>query len=199
MTVLNTTTEPDLDIDYIQDRINYESTKLVGTYGLKTQDFEDIKQELFLELWPKLEKYDQEKSSLKTYICCMLKASVATFVRKQKQRNVTQSKAFCFADLDYDDVKDEGRSFVDSVIDPHSQHASDQVDQRIDMAIIFESLTDEEQRVHTAVKQSNQYAASQTLGMTRHRIHNVLESIKEKFTAAGYSTYDMYSNRTNNL
>ena len=75
-------THPFRDLpDYAARLIRWKAKRLVGHYGLRHCDRDDIEQELAMFLWPRLGKFDPEKGQLKPFIDHVIKKGIATLVK----------------------------------------------------------------------------------------------------------------------
>lgn len=69
---------------YAVKKVRYEARKLVGRVGLTKWDIEDIEQDLFLDLFERLPKYNQYLAQPNTFIALLVEHKVASIVEARK-------------------------------------------------------------------------------------------------------------------
>ena len=66
--------------DRIRGLIKFKARQLVGNYGLTEDDREDIEQHVVEFLWPRLDRFDPDKGSLKSFIDQVIKKAIGRFI-----------------------------------------------------------------------------------------------------------------------
>jgi len=94
---------------YVANLIKYKAKQLVGHYGFTLSDIEDLEQEMMLEYLRRVEKYDSNRASLKTFAARIIENIIANIVEKQNADKREYSLTACSLN---DPIKDEnGESF----------------------------------------------------------------------------------------
>ena len=68
---------------YAMAFIQCKAKQLVGKCGIRECDREDIEQELYLDLWQRLDKFDNEKATYNTFVQRVVKHKVADLLRER--------------------------------------------------------------------------------------------------------------------
>ena len=70
--------------DYAAQLIRRKAKQLVGRYGFKPCDQEDIEQDLSLDLWCRLERFDPNKGALEPFIDHVVKRKIASLIEYRR-------------------------------------------------------------------------------------------------------------------
>jgi RNA polymerase sigma-70 factor (ECF subfamily) len=68
---------------YAKEIIRYKARLLIGKYGFTRDDFEDLQQDMILDLLGRLAHYDPDKATLKTFVACIVERKISTIIRHQ--------------------------------------------------------------------------------------------------------------------
>ncbi len=79
------THQPELDA-YALDRIEYRVQRLARVFTLSDDDADDLRQDLVLELWRALPRYDAERAGLHTYVNRVLDRAYCAIARSLRSR-----------------------------------------------------------------------------------------------------------------
>ena len=71
--------------DFALDMVNLKAAELVGKAGFTADDFEDIRQDMLLDLMERLAKYDPSKSSFKLFVTCAIDRKVQNMIRYREE------------------------------------------------------------------------------------------------------------------
>ena len=67
--------------DFALDMVNIKAAELVGKAGFTADDFEDIRQDMLLDLMERLAKYDPSKSNFKLFVTRVIDRKVQNMIR----------------------------------------------------------------------------------------------------------------------
>lgn len=70
--------------EYAEGLIKHKAKRLVGQAGFVRSDQEDIEQELRLDLWRRLPKFDPRKATLSTFVDRVVKHKIASIVEARQ-------------------------------------------------------------------------------------------------------------------
>ncbi len=71
--------------EYARKFVHVKARQLVGKYGFTRDDYEDLCQEMILDLLIRLPKFDPSKASLNTFIDRIVNRKAANLIRYQRQ------------------------------------------------------------------------------------------------------------------
>jgi RNA polymerase sigma-70 factor (ECF subfamily) len=71
--------------EYANNFIRHKARQLIGKYGFTRDDYEDLKQELALDLLMRLSKFDPSKASLNTFVARIVDRKIANIIRDRRR------------------------------------------------------------------------------------------------------------------
>ncbi|MGD9126463.1 MAG: sigma factor [Planctomycetia bacterium] len=77
-----TATLPDIT-PYAMTFIQHKAKQLVGKCGIREHDREDIEQELYLDLWQRLDKFDGDKATYNTFVQRVVENKISDLLRER--------------------------------------------------------------------------------------------------------------------
>ena len=99
----------------IVKQLKYHAWRLKQMKCFESQEIEDIEQDLLLEIWPALSKFDRSKSSLATFVDKLLSRRSNNLIHKHmciKRGGKTQT-------LSLDKEDENGQTLMDYLADDH--------------------------------------------------------------------------------
>lgn len=81
---METSTQDGLN-DYPRNLIRQKARQLIGKYGFRQYDYEDLIQEIILDLHVRLPRFDPNKASKNTFIARLVDRKVANLIRYRSQ------------------------------------------------------------------------------------------------------------------
>ncbi|WP_168464776.1 sigma-70 family RNA polymerase sigma factor [Wolbachia endosymbiont of Ctenocephalides felis wCfeT] len=143
-------------VKYYANRLNY------NRYFIN-ESLEDIEQELFCEVWPRLNQYDETRGSFGTFVAQLTRSCANNLLLKRKRTE-------CFIEFDVDDDIPDHRCFE------HDTAA------RFDVDYIFATLLEPERSICELLKSFTATEVAKITGMPRTTIYNILKQIRDKFS-----------------
>ena len=128
---------------YARDIIRYKARQLIGKYGFTRDDYDDLQQEMMLDLLRRLGKYDPSKAGLSTFVARIVDRKVSTLIRHQRQEKRDYRRQVCSLDAQVEDQDGQARG-LDEVL---SQDAFDEEVARLHLSALgvgLTTLTDEQ-------------------------------------------------------
>jgi RNA polymerase sigma-70 factor (ECF subfamily) len=183
--------------------VRAKAAGLAGQYGFSLTDRDDIRQELLLDCWIRLGKFDPAKSSRRGFLHRVVSHRIATLL--DAQRAACRDYRMCRDSLDApvqfaasesielgETVSSDaykarmGRSRISS---------HDRVELQIDVARVIAALPAELAGVACLLKSVNAVDAGRRMGLSRSTLYRRIVMIREVFVAAGLHGYLGRSNR----
>lgn len=81
--------------DFALDMVNIKAAELVGKAGFTADDFEDIRQDMLLDLLERLAKYDPSKSSFKLFVTCVIDRKGQNLIRYRESEKRDYRREDC--------------------------------------------------------------------------------------------------------
>jgi RNA polymerase sigma-70 factor, ECF subfamily len=169
------------------------ATRLAGTYGFSRADRDDIRQELLMDCFVRLRRFDPAKSSRSTFVHRIVRHRVATLV--DTQRALCRDYQRCRQSLDDPAHADASQSLpLGETLSAdgrevgngrNSRSSWDHTELQIDVAKVIGTLPSELAAVAVVLKSEGVVEAARRLGLSRATLHRRLGEIREVFAAAG--------------
>jgi RNA polymerase sigma-70 factor (ECF subfamily) len=83
---------------YARDVIRHKARQLIGKYGFTRDDYDDLQQEMMLDLLRRLGKYDPSRAGLSTFVARIVDRKVSTLIRHQRQEKRDYRRQVCSLD-----------------------------------------------------------------------------------------------------
>ena len=71
--------------DYAREVIRHKARQLIGKYGFTPDDYDDIRQEMALDLLTRLTKFDPARASVNTFVARVVDRRISTLIRHRQQ------------------------------------------------------------------------------------------------------------------
>ncbi len=141
--------------DYAHRIIRFKAGQFAGKYGFTRDDYEDLCQEMVLDLLVRLPKYDPGKASLNTFVARIVDRKVANLIRFQRQeKRDHRREAFSLNDTIEDRdghliPREEtvSQDAIDLLAGKSGSTASERSDVRLDVSLALSRLPPDLQRL----------------------------------------------------
>jgi hypothetical protein len=181
-------------VAYAQTTIKLSARKLIGKCGITSDDLEDIKSEMMLDVLERLPRHNQDMWSYKTFIPQVIRHKVHHILRDRcRQKEIFWGKLQSLEELF--DTEFDGNtveiSFKNKVYD-HSRLCSDQLfDLKLDLKDVISGLTDIQRQCCLAILDGKPLSRiAENNGIPRGTFYkNVINPIREAFKKAGLKDY----------
>lgn len=70
---------------YARDVIRHKAWQLIGKYGFTLDDYDDLQQEMMLDLLRRIGRYDPDKAGLNTFVSRIVDRKISNLIRHQRQ------------------------------------------------------------------------------------------------------------------
>jgi RNA polymerase sigma factor (sigma-70 family) len=170
--------------EYCATSVRIAARGLIGRYGIREQDCDDVQQDLVVNLLPRLAAFDPAKGTWTTHVKNAVAKAMATYIRHRcAQRRVPQKSVETAVDQHKDASVDQA---TDDMLDPRSQIAEANMDLRIDLAAAMEHLNDRQRRICQALRMGMTMTEVSThLGIERWQIYRSITQIRSVFNRFG--------------
>lgn len=106
---------------YARDVIRHKAWQLIGKYGYTRDDYDDLKQDLMLDLLRRIGKYDPDRAALSTFVSRIVDRKISNLIRHRRQEKRDYRRQVCPLDAQVEDQDGESRG-LDEIV---SQDAYD--------------------------------------------------------------------------
>ena len=172
--------------------IRRKAGQLIGRYGFKEQDREQLEQELTMRLLNSLRSFDPEQSHRNAFVTTIVERNVATIIRdrqaeKRDDRNVSSLNVLCrngeFGPVELAQLIDQ--SEVDAQRGRKTRTHEQVVDLGSDVTDILASLPVELRVLAEQLKSKSLVQIARETGVTRASLRKQVDHLREIFERAG--------------
>ena len=175
--------------------------RLLGRYGYREQDHEDITQDLTLSLLQRISDFDPSRASWRTFVERCVEKATASLIRHRMARCRHPGRAAGIdptaRSLDGPHALGEGDPIaeddpettgVSCLADPHGDADIRHIGMAMDMEVVMARMTPFQRKVCACLKTHDREAAAQVLGVKRWRIWHAIPRIRRVMEEAGITT-----------
>lgn len=165
--------------------------RLIGRYGIGTDDREDLIQQLFLEYLERAGEFDASRGRYKTFVNCVVRNQLVSLIRRRKRQ--LEERVLCpLPPIPPDDPEQETPSRTEFSEDAYriaaglaTHPAADLLDLRIDVNRAVQCLPAELREVACRVVEEGVRNVSEALGRSPARVYQLLWKMRPVFTEFG--------------
>lgn len=136
---------------YARDVIRHKAWQLVGKYGFTLDDYDDLQQEMMLDLLRRLGKYDPSRAGLSTFVARIVDRKVSTLIRHQRQEKRDYRRRVCPLDEQVEDHEGHARGLdeilsqdaYDEEVGRHDRPECERVDLTLDLTLVLNELPED--------------------------------------------------------
>lgn len=169
--------------EYATTLIRLKARQLIGRYGFKRSDREDIEQDLTLDLLTRLDRFDLGKGRPATFMRLVVDRRAASLVRERK----ALMRDHCRTNHSLDELSDENGdgTFTEPTLDDR-----DQQDLAIDMTEALEALPGELRSIAEDLRDGHKLAEiARQRGCSREVMRGKVRHIRKHFAQRGLDEY----------
>ncbi len=185
--------------DFALDMVNIKAAELVGKAGFTADDFEDIRQDMLLDLLERLAKYDPSKSDFKLFVTCVIDRKGQNLIRYRESEMRDYRREDCslneevmvadseepvqrLATIDQDDQ--------DIRTGKYGRPAEERTQLRLDIEAVLASLPRELRKAAELLQTQTITQVARELAVPRTTLYDKhLPLLREAFTAKGLKFY----------
>lgn len=189
--------QPGLD-GYARNVIRHAARKLIGRCGFAADDYEDLMQELTLDLLIRLPNFDPSKATQNTFVA----QTVARMVSKLVRHRHTQKRDYRREAWSLDEPLTNGdgdaaprgetvsQDEVDLRTDKHGRPTEERLDLRLDLSLALAGLPPELQRLAEKLQTTSAADAAREMGIPRSTLYaKGIARIRTAFEKQGLTHY----------
>ncbi len=183
---------------YAKEVIRHKAKQLIGKYGFTRDDYEDLRQEMTLDLLCRLGKYDPEKSALTTFVAQVVDRRISSLIRHRKQEKRDYRCQACSLNAPVENGNDEdleigellSQDDFDQAMGRHADPQSERLDLPLDLSRALAELPDDLRQLAVHLQTKNMAEIARELGVPRARLYDKgLTRLRKLFEDKGLREY----------
>jgi len=187
----------DLD-QYAKHIIREKAKRLIEGHGFGPDDYEDLQQELALDLLMRLPKFDSARSCLKTFVVRIVNHKVREMIRHRTQQKRDHRRCVCSLDdpLEQDDgstiLREEtvSQDDYDLLMGKHSRPEVERTDLAIDVSRALSRIPPDLRDLAVLLVLQSKRDAAREAGISRSTLYKRgLRRLRSAFEDAGLRDY----------
>jgi len=164
---------------YARDVIRHKARQLIGKYGFTRDDYDDLQQEMMLDLLRRLGKYDPSKAGLSTFVARIVDRKVSTLIRHQRQEKRDYRRPVCSLDAQVEDQDGQARGLdevlgqdaFDDEVARHDRPQAERLDLRLDLSLVLDELPDDLRQLALRLQTRTVAEIARELGVPRSTLY----------------------------
>ncbi len=164
---------------YARDVIRHKARQLIGKYGFTRDDFDDLQQEMMLDLLRRLGKYDPSKAGLSTFVARIVDRKVSTLIRHQRQEKRDYRRPVCSLDAQVEDQDGQARGLdevlsqdaFDDEVARHDRPQAERLDLRLDLSLVLDELPEDLRQLALRLQTRTVAEIARELGVPRSTLY----------------------------
>jgi RNA polymerase sigma-70 factor (ECF subfamily) len=164
---------------YARKVIRHKARQLIGKYGFTRDDYDDLQQEMMLDLLRRLGKYDPSRAGLSTFVARIVDRKVSNLIRHQKQEKRDFSVRVLPLDAEVDGQDGEplgldevlSQDAYDDEVGGHDRPQFERLDLRIDLTLVLDDLPDDLRELARRLQTRTMAEIARELGMPRSTLY----------------------------
>jgi len=184
--------------DFAMDMVSTKATQLVGKAGFTSDDVEDIKQEMILDLQERLRKYDPSKSDYKLFVTCVVDRKGRNLIRHCKTGIRDHRREGCSLNDEINVGEDEPVQRLTTIsqddhdirLGKYRRPAEERTHLHMDMETALADLSPELRQAALMLQTMSVSKVACELGIPRRTFRDkYLAQLREAFKAKGLDQY----------
>ncbi|HPF34960.1 MAG TPA: sigma-70 family RNA polymerase sigma factor [Candidatus Nanopelagicales bacterium] len=164
---------------YARDVIRHKARQLIGKYGFTRDDYDDLQQEMMLDLLRRLGKYDPSKAGLNTFVARIVDRKVSTLIRHQRQEKRDYRRQVCSLDAQVEDQDGQARGLdevlsqdaYDDEVARHDRPEAERLDLRLDLSLVLDELPEDLRQLPLRLQSRTVAEIARELGVPRSTLY----------------------------
>lgn len=184
--------------NYASDVIRHKARKLIGSNGFTWDDYEDLMQELALDLLMRLPKFDRNKASLNTFAVRIVDRRISTLIR-HRTRGMRDYRCEAWSlDEPIDDLDGAGARRGDTLgqdehdlrTGKHCRTVSERIDMRLDVSLVPSELPPDLKELAERLRHQSVAEVARDLGVPRSTLYDTgIARLRKAFEDKGLREY----------
>lgn len=153
------------NIAIIVKNVKYQAYRLKFAKCFIDENHEDLEQELFCEIWPYLDQYDEDKSSFNTFVARLTENKAINLLKKQRcaKRDINN-----YINIDVTELFER------------------EITKRIDVDYMISILPKKWQNICEQLKFFNLHVVAKMNNVSRTTLNNIIKKIRTKLSPIYY-------------
>jgi len=182
---------------YSIEQITFKAKRLCRQVGLTESDLDDIEMDLVMYLRSRLDQYDSERASRRTFVNCVLENRVREIVYERTRPTYDYRRDEYSVDEIY--VNDLGEvvskgDLIDSdeqqvTMGNLSRPRTELTELRVDVQRALDSLPEDWRKICLLMSEHSMVEVSRITGIKRHHLYAIRDRIQKAFRALGLDAY----------
>lgn len=164
---------------YAREVIRHKARQLIGKYGFSRDDYDDLQQEMMLDLLRRLGKYDPSKAGLSTFVARVVDRKVSTLIRHQRQEKRDYRRHVCPLDAQVEDQDGQQRGLdevlsqdaFDEEIARYDRPEAERIDLRLDLSLVLDELPEDLRHLARRLQTRTVAEIARELGVPRSTLY----------------------------
>jgi len=164
---------------YARDVIRHKAWQLIGKYGFTLDDYDDLQQDMMLDLVRRLGKYDPGKAALSTFVARIVDRKLSNLIRHQRQKKRDYRQQVCSLDAQVEDRDGQPRGLdeilsqdtYDDEVARHDQPATARQDLKLDLALVLDELPEDLRQLAGHLQTRTVAEIARELGVPRSTLY----------------------------
>ena len=187
----------DVILQYTIKRIRFKASQIVGKHGFTEDDFDDLRQEMMLDVLERLPKFNSGRADIKIFISTVINNRIATLIKRQEADCRDHRRVERSLDERVPGEDDDWTTFGDGLTEDEArsrlglagQSAQEQADLAMDVALVLGQLDDGDRQICLELQLKTPLEMSRETGVRRGGIYERIAKIRKKFIRAGLHRY----------
>ena len=184
--------------DYARDTIRHKARQLIGKYGFTRDDYDDLQQEMTLDLLGRLPKFDPDKAAHTTFVARVIERKISKLIRHRRQEIRDYRREACSVNDPIEDgnggtverAQTIGQDEQDLRAGKHSRPEAERIDLRLDMSFVVSGLPPELKHLTELFQTHSTLDVAREMGVHRSTLYaRDIARLREIFEDKGMKEY----------
>ena len=183
--------------DYAVQQIRIKARSMVGRMKLTKSDLPDLKQQLSMEVWRRLPKYDPSRGDLQSFLYWVVEKAAASIIEHRTAAIRDPRRVACSLEgaVPSSDGKDARLATFLRETEGHGRlgvdhrHFVERSDMAADISAAMELLPPDLQDLCLRLQKESPSEVSRETGIPRGTVYDAIKRIRARFEEAGLQAY----------
>lgn len=180
-------------LKFTLNRIHFKARQMMGHHGFTEDGFDDLRQELAMDVLQRLPKFKDDRGGIKIFICQVIDNRIANLVKYHEAQCRDRRRIDRSLDEEVRDDDGDSTSFGEMITEDiararlgcWSRSRQEQADLALDMAAMLGQLDEDDRQLCLELKVKTPLEISRRQGVRRAGIYERIGRIRRKFLQAG--------------
>jgi len=184
-------------LQYTIKRIRYRASQMVGKHGFIEDDFDDLRQQLMVEVLQRLPRFNSGRAPIKIFISTLIDNRLASLIKHQEAQCRDHRRVERSLDDRVPGEDGDWTTFGDGITEDDARSRlgragrsdHERVDLALDMALVLSQLDEGDRQLCLELQVKTALEISRETGIRRSGIYERIAEIRKKFIQAGLHRY----------